>query len=278
MHGGFYNGAKRHLAEIATVVRACDERAGRRLPVWVTGHSLGGGYANALALHLLAQQNTAELFGAGTLLPGSLRCQDAQMSSALPGNCQPWLSCRSMHELRWSSCSLVSSVPCTDVSRAAACLHRWCRIPCKLDSRMQIVGRYPATCLDSCLFVTCAIIHALIIQHFLMSFNVARDNQYESEAHQVIILGVILLRYTALYPVPMTDSNSAAGGGTVTFGAPMVVYSERPASMYSQLQVTAAILIVTEGLPAELLDWPGCCWSARRSACCPCTGFHVMAH
>lgn len=65
MHGGFYNGAKRHLAEIATVVRACDERAGRRLPVWVTGHSLGGGYANALALHLLAQQNTAELFGAG---------------------------------------------------------------------------------------------------------------------------------------------------------------------------------------------------------------------
>ena len=66
MHGGFYNGAKRHLAEIAAVVRACDERAGRRLPVWVTGHSLGGGYANALALHLLAQQNTAELFGAGT--------------------------------------------------------------------------------------------------------------------------------------------------------------------------------------------------------------------
>lgn len=33
----------------------------------------------------------------------------------------------------------------------------------------------------------------------------------------------------------------AAGGGTVTFGAPMVVYSERPASMYSQLQVQAAM-------------------------------------
>ena len=65
VHGGFYNGAKRHLAEIVTVVRACDEKAGTRLPVWVTGHSLGGGYANALALHLLAQQNTAELFGAG---------------------------------------------------------------------------------------------------------------------------------------------------------------------------------------------------------------------
>ncbi len=67
VHGGFYNGAKRHLSEIATVVRACDEKAGRRLPVWVTGHSLGGGYANALALHLLAQRNTAELFGAGQL-------------------------------------------------------------------------------------------------------------------------------------------------------------------------------------------------------------------
>ena len=65
VHGGFYNGAKRHLAEIAGVVKACDERAGQRLPVWVTGHSLGGGYANALALHLLAQRNTAELFGAG---------------------------------------------------------------------------------------------------------------------------------------------------------------------------------------------------------------------
>ena len=47
------------------MVRACDEKAGAALPVWVTGHSLGGGYANALALHLLAQQNTAELFGAG---------------------------------------------------------------------------------------------------------------------------------------------------------------------------------------------------------------------
>ena len=67
VHGGFYNGAKRHLSEIATIVRACDEKAGRRLPVWVTGHSLGGGYANALALHLLAQRNTAELFGAGQL-------------------------------------------------------------------------------------------------------------------------------------------------------------------------------------------------------------------
>jgi predicted alpha/beta-fold hydrolase len=65
VHRGFYEGAKRHLEEIAAVVRARDSAAGKRLPVWVTGHSLGGGYANALALHLLANRATAELFGAG---------------------------------------------------------------------------------------------------------------------------------------------------------------------------------------------------------------------
>ena len=92
MHGGFYNGAKRHLAEIATVVRACDERAGRRLPVWVTGHSLGGGYANALALHLLAQQNTAELFGAGALLPDFAVPRGSASPGIATGICQPWLS------------------------------------------------------------------------------------------------------------------------------------------------------------------------------------------
>lgn len=35
------------------------------MPVWVTGHSLGGGYANALTLHLLAQRQGAQLFSAG---------------------------------------------------------------------------------------------------------------------------------------------------------------------------------------------------------------------
>jgi hypothetical protein len=65
VHRGFYEGAKRHREEIAAVVGARDRAAGRRLPVWVTGHSLGGGYANALALHLLANRATAELFGAG---------------------------------------------------------------------------------------------------------------------------------------------------------------------------------------------------------------------
>ncbi|KAK9918723.1 hypothetical protein WJX75_006273 [Coccomyxa subellipsoidea] len=65
VHRGFYEGAKRHLEEIAGVVSERDNAAGARLPVWVTGHSLGGGYANALALHLLANRATAQLFGAG---------------------------------------------------------------------------------------------------------------------------------------------------------------------------------------------------------------------
>lgn len=65
VHRGFYEGAKRHLDEIAAVVSERDSAASRRLPVWVTGHSLGGGYANALVLHLLANRATAQLFGAG---------------------------------------------------------------------------------------------------------------------------------------------------------------------------------------------------------------------
>ncbi len=65
MHRGFYEGARRHLGEIAAVVAAADAAEGTRLRVWVTGHSLGGGYANALALHLLASRATAQLFGAG---------------------------------------------------------------------------------------------------------------------------------------------------------------------------------------------------------------------
>lgn len=68
MHRGFYEGAKRHLEEIAGVVSERDNAAGARLPVWVTGHSLGGGYANALALHLLANRATAQLFGTGAAL------------------------------------------------------------------------------------------------------------------------------------------------------------------------------------------------------------------
>ena len=120
MHGGFYNGAKRHLAEIAAVVRACDERACRRLPVWVTGHSLGGGYANALALHLLAQQNTAELFGAGTPLPDFLWCREAQLSVAshLPLTA---LTLEGVHGLFGAP---AVSMPCAGASRADGCLRQ----------------------------------------------------------------------------------------------------------------------------------------------------------
>ncbi len=71
VHRGFYEGAKRHLEEIAGVVGGADAEAGGRLPVWVTGHSLGGGYANALALHLLAGRATAQLFGAGGAPPAT---------------------------------------------------------------------------------------------------------------------------------------------------------------------------------------------------------------
>lgn len=37
------------------------------LQVWLTGHSLGGGYANAVVLHMLANRSCAELFAAGAL-------------------------------------------------------------------------------------------------------------------------------------------------------------------------------------------------------------------
>ena len=43
VHRGFHAGAVRHLDEIVAAVRARDAAAGRRLPVWVAGHSLGGG-------------------------------------------------------------------------------------------------------------------------------------------------------------------------------------------------------------------------------------------
>ena len=39
--------------------------------MWITGHSLGGGYANAVVLHMLANRATAELFAAGA--PSTLR-------------------------------------------------------------------------------------------------------------------------------------------------------------------------------------------------------------
>lgn len=60
----------------ASVFRCCGIKAralchGRLqclvLQVWITGHSLGGGYANAVVLHMLANRSCAELFAAGAL-------------------------------------------------------------------------------------------------------------------------------------------------------------------------------------------------------------------
>ena len=73
VHKGFYEGAKVHADTIVQVVRQQDARVGQPLPVWVTGHSLGGAYANALILHLLERRQTAQLFAAGEYAPKNLQ-------------------------------------------------------------------------------------------------------------------------------------------------------------------------------------------------------------
>ena len=72
VHSGFWEGAKQHIPDIKDLVQQQNRQAGRRLPVWITGHSLGGGYANCMMLHLLANKQTSELFSAGEL--ASLAC------------------------------------------------------------------------------------------------------------------------------------------------------------------------------------------------------------
>lgn len=68
VHAGFWEGAKQHIEDIKQVVQQQNSQAGRRLPVWITGHSLGGGYANCMMLHLLASKRTADIFSAGEQL------------------------------------------------------------------------------------------------------------------------------------------------------------------------------------------------------------------
>ena len=65
VHHGFYEGARQHANAIVAVIQQQNQEAGRALPVWVSGHSLGGAYANCIMLHLLANQRTALLFTAG---------------------------------------------------------------------------------------------------------------------------------------------------------------------------------------------------------------------
>ena len=70
VHSGFWEGARQHVEDIKQVVQQQNSQAGRQLPVWITGHSLGGGYANCFMLHLLASKRTADLFSAGEFLSG----------------------------------------------------------------------------------------------------------------------------------------------------------------------------------------------------------------
>ena len=65
-HAGFLHGARRHAdAILATLAAARARRPGGVAPVFLTGHSLGGGYAAALALDLLASARGASLFAGG---------------------------------------------------------------------------------------------------------------------------------------------------------------------------------------------------------------------
>ena len=174
VHRGFYEGAKRHLEEIAQVVASADSAAGGRLPVWVTGHSLGGGYANALALHLLAGRATAGLFGAGGLhckCSYNARGHIAEASSPHMGLLiGPMLA----HDPRWPK------------------LGDCCRgMPGGTQSLEPPHSANP---------------------HWRPRCDLGKE-------------GFLLMRCHLCAP----------GGGTVTFGAPMVVYSERPQQLYAQL-------------------------------------------
>lgn len=65
VHHGFYLGARQHADAIIRVIQQAHQQAGHCLPVWVTGHSLGGAYANCVMLHLLESRSTSQLFQAG---------------------------------------------------------------------------------------------------------------------------------------------------------------------------------------------------------------------
>ena len=68
VHSGFWEGAKQHIEDIKQVVQRQNRQAPQQLPVWITGHSLGGGYANCMMLQLLANKRTAEIFSTGESL------------------------------------------------------------------------------------------------------------------------------------------------------------------------------------------------------------------
>jgi len=89
-HHGFLMGARRHADDIVRLIARFNGKAwgggsgsdaasappapATRGPVWLTGHSLGGGYATTLALDLLARRDgsAARLFGPGNSAGGPL--------------------------------------------------------------------------------------------------------------------------------------------------------------------------------------------------------------
>lgn len=80
VHRGFAEGARQHLDAIVSTIQSANTAAEKPLPVWISGHSLGGAYANCLMLQLLERKSTARLFTAGTttgfaLLPQTGQCR-----------------------------------------------------------------------------------------------------------------------------------------------------------------------------------------------------------
>lgn len=67
MHRGFAEGARQHLDAIVSTIQAANAIAEKPLPVWISGHSLGGAYANCLMLQLLERKSSAKLFAAGSV-------------------------------------------------------------------------------------------------------------------------------------------------------------------------------------------------------------------
>lgn len=70
IHRGFLEGATQQAEAIVEAIQGAHANSERALPVWVTGHSLGGAYANCLMLHLLESRGTARLFMAGKISSG----------------------------------------------------------------------------------------------------------------------------------------------------------------------------------------------------------------
>ncbi len=92
VHHGFYEGARQHADAIVAVIQQRNREAGRALPVWVSGHSLGGAYANCIMLHLLANKRTTHLFAAGKNPPLSSAAEFASPCATVRAVCMEFAS------------------------------------------------------------------------------------------------------------------------------------------------------------------------------------------